>query len=203
MPVRRPVRRTQADRREGTIRKLLDAATGSLIEVGYSETSVQEICARAGVSHGGLFRHFPSREALMVAVGADLGQQLLAGYRRQLETLTDRKEPLRMALELLRKTCRSPLNQALYELAMASRTNPRLRKAIAPMTAAYHKDILRLARQLLPELAAALGDRFEVLLDTVLAIFDGEQLHRFLIKKPAIEEARLDLLLGLVRSFGG
>ena len=54
-------RRTQQERREGTIRKLLDAAAETLIEVGYSEASVQRICARAEVSQGALFRHFASR----------------------------------------------------------------------------------------------------------------------------------------------
>ena len=38
---------TQEERREATIRKLLDAATEALIEVGYAGASVQEVCARA------------------------------------------------------------------------------------------------------------------------------------------------------------
>jgi hypothetical protein len=61
-------RRTQQERRDGTVRKLLDAAAESLIELGYANTSVQEICKRAGVSHGGLFRHFSSRVELMIRV---------------------------------------------------------------------------------------------------------------------------------------
>jgi AcrR family transcriptional regulator len=200
MPVaRRRERRTQADRREGTIRKLLDAGCDALIDVGYAGASVQEICARAGVSHGGLFRHFATREALLVAVAADVGRQLLAQYRKKFEALREHEEPLALALRLVRETCRSRLNQAWYELAIAARTSASLRRALAPLAASYYAAIGELARELMPELAAALGAQFDVLVDTMVSVFDGESLHRFMLKKPAVEDARIDLLVALTR----
>src|SRR5213075_1514322 len=78
-----PARRTQQQRREGTIRKLLDAATETLIDIGYAEASVQQICDRAEVSQGALFRHFATREELMVAVGADVGARILEQYKKK------------------------------------------------------------------------------------------------------------------------
>ncbi|MCU1277680.1 MAG: kstR 6 [bacterium] len=199
MPALRTPRRTQEQRRESTIRKLLDAATSALIELGYAEASVQEVCARAGVSTGGLFRHFPTREALMVAVGQDVGRQILERYGREFEALRGQRDPLEVAMRLVRASCRSRLNQAWYELFMAARTNKRLQKALAPTAERYFEDIRGLAHQLLPELAAALGDRFDVLVDSIIAIFDGEVVHRFVFKKPALEEQRLALLLDLMR----
>ena len=193
------VRRTEEERREATIRKLLDAATEALIEVGYAGASVQEVCARAEVSSGGLFRHFASREELMVAVAEDVGHQLLGRYKKEFEALGDEREPLDVALKLVRSSCRSRLNQAWYELAMAARTNARLKKALAPMAARYFEDIRGLARELLPDLAAALGSRFDVLVDTIIAVFDGEVVHRFVLAKPKLEEERLELLLGVTR----
>ncbi|MDB4966519.1 MAG: TetR family transcriptional regulator [Myxococcales bacterium] len=193
------VRRTQADRRQGSIRKLLDAATDALIEVGYAATSVQEICARAGLSHGGLFRHFPSREALMVAVAEDVSRQMLETYRRKFELLRTREEPLELSMRLTREACRSRLNQAWYELAMAARTSTPLRKALAPLAASYYAAIGRLARELLPDLSALLGDSFDVFVDTIIAVFDGESVQRFVLKKPAVEDKRLELLLSLTR----
>ncbi|MCU1281830.1 MAG: TetR/AcrR family transcriptional regulator [bacterium] len=192
-------RRTQEMRREATIRKLLDAATDALIELGYADASVQEVCTRAEVSTGGLFRHFPTREALMVAVGQDVARQILERYRREFETLRDERDPVELALRLVRNSCRSRLNQAWYELFMAARTNARLRKALAPTAERYFDDIRALGHQLLPDVAAALGDRFDVLVDTIIAIFDGEVVHRFIFKKPAQEEQRIELLLGLTR----
>jgi AcrR family transcriptional regulator len=189
-----PRRRTQQERREGTIRKLLDAATDALVEVGYASASVQVICERAEVSQGALFRHFDTREALMVAVGQDVGRQTLVRYRREFEALRDQEDPLALALRLVRDRCRSRLNQAWYELAMAARTSPGLRKALRPVAEAYYEDIERLARELLPDLASSMGERFGSLVEMIIAMFDGEMVRRFVVASPAGERARLELL---------
>lgn len=47
--------------------KLLDAAHQVVRLKGYAATSVDEICAAAGVSKGAFFHHFASKEALGVA----------------------------------------------------------------------------------------------------------------------------------------
>jgi AcrR family transcriptional regulator len=193
-------RRTQEERREATTRKLLDAAADSLIEDGYANASVQAICVRAGVSQGGLFRHFASRDALMVAAAGDIATRILEQYGREFESLRAHEDPLVLAMRLVRRACRSRLNQAWYELAMAARTHPGLRKALRPMSARYYADIEALARQLLPELASAFGDRFSVLVDTIIAVFDGEVVHRLLLEKPDVEDARIELLASLARS---
>ncbi|HNR75601.1 MAG TPA: TetR/AcrR family transcriptional regulator [Parvularculaceae bacterium] len=47
--------------------KLLDAALGTIREKGYAATSVDELCARAGVTKGAFFHYFRSKDALAVA----------------------------------------------------------------------------------------------------------------------------------------
>ena len=193
-------RRTQAERREATIRKVLDAASEILVESGYAGTSMQLVATRAGVSIGGLFRHFPTREALMVAVGKDVGAQILAKYTHAFESLHDTEDPLVLALRLLRDTCRSRINQVWLELVHACRTDPALRKALAPVGKEYATQIEDLARALLPDLAASLGDEFGLLVDTVVAVFDGEQLHRMLYTDRELENARIDALAAVARA---
>ena len=196
--MRKP-RRTQAERREGTIRKVLDAAIESIIESGYAGTSMQIVATRAGVSIGGLFRHFPTREALMVAVGQDVARQILARYTSAFESLHETEDPLVLALRLLRGTCRSRINQVWLVLVHASRTDAALKKALAPVWKEYSKQIEDLARALLPDLAESLGDKFGLLVDTVVAIFDGEQLHRMLYADRALEAERIDALARVAR----
>lgn len=193
-------RRTQTERREATIRKLLDATTLALVEVGYAGASVMEISRRAGVSHGGLFRHFASLEELMVAAAEDVGHKLLSRYREKFEKLAGAEQPLPLALRLLRETCRSRLNQAWYELAVAARTRPRLRRAIAPIGARYYAEIVVLARRLLPDLAEALGARFELLVEMMVQIFDGEQMQRLLAREAPGDDQRLELLLTVLEA---
>ena len=47
--------------------KLLDAALGRIRAQGYAATSVDELCARAGVTKGAFFHHFKTKEELAVA----------------------------------------------------------------------------------------------------------------------------------------
>jgi len=196
-------RRTQEERREGTIRKLLDAATATLVDDGYADASVQAICARAGVSQGALFRHFPTREALMVAVGEDVGRRMLTSYQNEFDVLKGSDEPLVLALRLVRSHARSRVNQAWYELALAARTHETLRAALAPAAVAYYREIEALARQLLPDVAARLGDGFAMFVETMLAIFDGENVHRFILPNDANDDARLALLVAFTKMAPG
>ncbi len=197
--------RTQEERRTGTIRKLLDAACDELVEVGYSGATTAKICARAGTSQGALFRHFPTRESLMVAVGEDIGSGMLESYAAAFRDATapgraNVSDPLVGALGLVRQHCRSRKNQAFYELMVAARTDDRLKEALGPPTAAYYVAIEGLARALLPELAEALGTRFPLLVDTLLAVFDGEALHGFVLPDTERRDApRVELLASIVR----
>jgi TetR/AcrR family transcriptional repressor of nem operon len=47
--------------------KLLDAALALIRGKGYASTTVDELCARAGVAKGSFFHHFKDKEALGVA----------------------------------------------------------------------------------------------------------------------------------------
>jgi len=47
---------------------ILDEATALFGEVGYRAASLREIATRVGISHPGLLHHFPSKQALLLAV---------------------------------------------------------------------------------------------------------------------------------------
>lgn len=72
----KPPRR--ADARE----KLLDAALTILRMRGYAATTVDEICAAAGVTKGAFFHHFRSKEDLAVAAAAHFSAWLEALFAR-------------------------------------------------------------------------------------------------------------------------
>ena len=74
--------RTQQQRREETIARLLDASIDTIIEVGYARASAAVIAKRAEVSDGALFRHFPTMGDLMAATAQEV-------MRRQLELFVE------------------------------------------------------------------------------------------------------------------
>jgi TetR/AcrR family transcriptional repressor of nem operon len=55
---------------------LLDAATHLVRAHGYAGTSVDELCARAGVTKGAFFHHFESKEALAIAAARRFAERL-------------------------------------------------------------------------------------------------------------------------------
>jgi TetR/AcrR family transcriptional regulator, transcriptional repressor for nem operon len=67
--------------------KLLNAAISIIRKKGYAATSVDELCAWAGVTKGAFFHHFPSKDSLAVAAAnhwSELSDALFAAapYRR-------------------------------------------------------------------------------------------------------------------------
>ncbi|HZR36003.1 MAG TPA: helix-turn-helix domain-containing protein [Nevskia sp.] len=198
LTLRTKARRTQQERREATVRKLLDAATEALIEVGYSNTSVQEICQRAGVSHGGLFRHFSSRIELLIRVADDVGDGLLELYRRDFERLRkSTPDELVLALKLLRTNTQSRLHQAWFELQLAARTDRQLHQALLPIWKRRYEATQQLALALLPDAARDIPD-FTVIVDTMVTLFHGEAMDGFLREDAQAEKRRMDWLVRLM-----
>ena len=72
----------RADARRNN-QKLLTAAAEAFTERGTDDVSLEEIAKRAGVGIGTLYRHFPTRQALLEAV-----------YRDQVEALRARADEL-------------------------------------------------------------------------------------------------------------
>ncbi|WP_210529938.1 TetR/AcrR family transcriptional regulator [Rubellimicrobium arenae] len=61
---------------EAVRRALLDAAARIAVEQGAPGITVQAVAEAAGVTKGGLFHHFPNKQALIEAMFADVLEQL-------------------------------------------------------------------------------------------------------------------------------
>jgi len=86
-----------------TPRKILDAAEKLFAKQGVEATSVREIGALAGTSHGVLHYHFGSREAVLKAILERRMPPLMAERMKLLAALESKQEPVtvREVLEVL------------------------------------------------------------------------------------------------------
>ncbi|MCJ2083718.1 TetR/AcrR family transcriptional regulator [Methylobacterium sp. J-090] len=67
-------------------RTLLDCAARLALEQGLAAVTVQAVCEAAGVTKGGLFHHFASKQALIDAVVAELLEKLDADIEAAMAT---------------------------------------------------------------------------------------------------------------------
>jgi AcrR family transcriptional regulator len=66
--------------------QVLAAATGLFAQRGFHDVSVEDIGAAAGIAGPSVYRHFPSKAALMVAIGHRAADRLALAAERALQT---------------------------------------------------------------------------------------------------------------------
>ena len=75
---------TTDDLRVGTPERILDAAFTALLDFGLSRTTVEDVAQRAGLSRQTVYRYFPSKDALIVALVSREEEQFISGVREAL-----------------------------------------------------------------------------------------------------------------------
>ena len=68
---------------------ILDATAHILLERGFAQTSTNAVAERAGVSVGSLYQYFPNKDALIAALHARHGEQMMAVIQRALTKAMD------------------------------------------------------------------------------------------------------------------
>lgn len=145
-----PQRRTQAERREDARRRLQEAAIATLAERGYAGATTTEIAKRAGLSQGGLFGHYASKAELFAAAAAAVYADMREKYRRAVLAAHRGDHDTAVSIRVLWELYRRPEMTASLELAMAARTDARLRRALEPVFRQATQENEALAAELSP-----------------------------------------------------
>lgn len=85
----RIARRPQA-RAEATKTKILDAAQSLFAELGFENTQLDEVAARAGCSRGGIYAHYVSKEDLFLAL---MEHRAAAAFRAVCDKIEEEPDP--------------------------------------------------------------------------------------------------------------
>lgn len=84
-----PRKAPRQSRSQATVTAILDATARILVERGLAAASTNAIAERAGVSVGSLYQYFPNKEALVSALHARHGEQMVAVIQRALTKAMD------------------------------------------------------------------------------------------------------------------
>ncbi len=76
------MKRTTAKSKEATHDRIVDAAARAIRRSGYNGTGVADIMKDAGLTHGGFYAHFPSREAMLAEAPDRAGSESVAMMER-------------------------------------------------------------------------------------------------------------------------
>lgn len=194
--------RTQQQRRDETVARLLEASIATIVEVGYARASAAVITKRAGVSVGALFRHFDTMGDFMAATAHEALRRQLDGFTERVADLPSDRPALEVALEILRDMAGSATNAVLYELMIAARTDEKLRSTLNVVFEQYRAKILDVARAVL----GAEGfdeETIPVLVDTLMNVFHAAALTRPVLPQPDIEQRQIPLLMSLLSGAAG
>src|SRR3569832_1481300 len=133
--MRRANAQLQSDRRA----EILDAAERCFARAGFHQSSMQEICAEAGMSPGNLYRYFPSKESLIAGISernraqaaadfaeVDKASDFFTGFAALgRQYLVERSDvEVALCLEIMAEARRSPdirrIHQTIYSEVRAS-----------------------------------------------------------------------------------
>lgn len=189
--------RTQQQRREETVARLLQASIDTIIEVGYARASAAVITKRAGVSVGALFRHFETMGDFMAATAYEVLRRQLETFTKQVAEIPADRPALPAALTILRDITAGSTNAVLYDLMVAARTDEKLKETLQNVLGQYSAKIHDAARAL-PGAESFPEETFPVIVALMTNVFDGAAIVRGVLPQPELEEQRIPMLTALL-----
>lgn len=189
--------RTQQQRREETVARLLQASIDTIIEVGYARASAAVITKRTGVSVGALFRHFETMGDFMAATAYEVLRRQLETFTKQVAEIPADRPALPAALTILRDITAGSTNAVLYELMVAARTDEKLMETLQNVLGQYSAKIHDAARAL-PGAESFPEETFPVIVALMTNVFDGAAIVRGVLPQPELEEQRIPMLTALL-----
>ncbi len=189
--------RTQQQRREETVARLLDASIATIVEVGYARASAAVITKRADVSVGALFRHFETMGDFMAATAYEVLRRQLELFTKQVAEIPADGPAIEAVLEILRDITGNPTNAVMYELMIAARTDEKLRATLQHVLTEYGTKIFEAAHAL-PGTENVPEETLAILAATLTNTFDGAAIVRAVMPLPDIDAQQIPLLASLL-----
>ncbi len=138
-------------RRHRSHERILDAAAQALLRGGVAGVGVADVMRQAGMTHGGFYAHFASRDALLAEALAHAGRQGMERIRmRMRERVADGTTPLRALVEEYLSDAHACIDGGGCPVAALASDMTRSADPLRDASARSVRALVDLARQALP-----------------------------------------------------
>jgi AcrR family transcriptional regulator len=167
---KRRVRRTRAEQREETRRRLLEAAGGLFLHRGYEATSIEDVAEAAGFTRGAVYSNFRDKEDLFVAFLAERMAEEAAEVAAAVAAEPDRAARMRILRErFVTSHCKD--TTLLYaELQLAAARQPALRRKLRVLYEKHVETFARIVADVHGEIPAQFRPVFVAMFATMVGI---------------------------------
>lgn len=177
--------------------RLVDVSIQLLAQLGHAHVTVQRVCEATGVSNGALFRHFATREDLLVLAAATLAERVVEGFAADRYALVDavhEGHPLVPLVVRLRNFARSETGLAWREIIMAARHSAKLAEVLAaPIGRINERTLAYVVEATGADPAHPATHEAVVMVLSIVHTLNSEAMFAF-IETPSIAAARLEWL---------
>jgi len=196
-------RRSQAQRRHVTRTALLDASIEVLVQRGSRGFTTTEVCRRANLSQGSLFKHFTTKDDLLAAVVGALFAQLRTEYELRFDAIAPNERSMSSALALLWEQMSDERLHAAFDLYTDARTDPILQRSLQPVVTSHVDNIFELGRDLLGELGGTPDVGTRAVIELAILSMQGLMLNNMAAPDPAARQRLEELLESLAPALFG
>ncbi len=161
---------------QGQRDRIIDAATRCFARHGFHEATIQDVCDEAGLSKGGLYTYFKSKEALLATL-------IQEGFGATLHQARDAAREGRDAVEKLNRIAEFLIGQKhqsaqlLLEIWAEASKNPVLAGVYAEQSGEWHRFLSGLLQEGIVEGVIKADVDPDALATVLLAVFGGIRLQ--------------------------
>ncbi len=120
--------------------EILDATLRLADELGPDRLSTQAIAREVGLTQPGIFRHFPTKQAIWEAVGGTIATRMAEGWRTAIQGRDDPVERLRgLVISQLKLIQSTPAIPAILFSRELHAENDLLRKSVFYLLGRFHR----------------------------------------------------------------
>jgi TetR/AcrR family transcriptional regulator, transcriptional repressor for nem operon len=159
---------TPGTKKERTRERIVQTAARALRRVGFDGVGVAEVMKEAGLTHGGFYAHFPSREALLVEALDAAAAESLASLQASGEVAEGNGERLAALIERYLSDEHADQPEMGCTLATLGTETCRQSSAVRAVATRRLTQFLKLLEAQLPGTAAERRERAQVLIATLV-----------------------------------